>query len=267
MRKKVLVTGSAGFIGKHTVEGLLALDHKVIGADKVTGIDLSRPNVADSVGETHRADLIVHLAASCSTSGSLVRPMGTFGDTVIAGANVIEFARKWMVPIVVVSSVKARDGQTPYGAAKRMVELWAKDYQDSFGVPVIIVRPGTIYGPGQEGSTESGWVAWFLKAKSQGITITINGDGSQVRDLLHVSDLVNLFQKMVEDPSLFVGKTWDVGGGERNAVTVEQMAKFLGLRYEFGGVRRGDAQRYVGINDAPRWQPQVAWEDGIRRLM
>jgi CDP-paratose 2-epimerase len=270
VKKAVLVTGSAGFIGKHTVRGLKEAGHRVFGIDRRDDgggkMDLSSRRL-ELVADLHRPDFVIHLAASCSTPGSLAHPLDTFEDTVVTAANVTEFARQWMVPILMVSSVKARDGQTPYGAAKRMVELWSEDYQDSFGLPTIIVRPGTVYGPEQEGSTESGWIAWFLQAKRQGIKVTINGDGSQVRDLLYVSDLVSLFLKMVEDPSRYVGRTWDVGGGVKNAVTVEQMAQYLGLSYDFGLFRHGDAASYIGINDAPGWEPEVEWRNGIGRLL
>jgi len=269
---RVLVTGSAGFIGKHTVTALTEAGHEVFGVDKREGggdiLDLANPvEAAFAFESTPGLSAVVHLAATCSTPGSLNDPLGTYRDTVTTAVNVLEGARRADVPVILVSSVKARDGKTPYGAAKRMVEVWAKEYRDAFGSYVAIVRPGTVYGRGQEGSPESGWVAWFLKAKLEDHPVVISGDGSQTRDVLHVSDLTRLFTKMVEDPRSYLGQTWDVGGGLKNAVTVQQMADFIGLDYTFGPPRYGDVASYIGKNDAPGWEPEVEWRNGIGRLL
>jgi nucleoside-diphosphate-sugar epimerase len=125
---------------------------------------------------------------------------------------------------------------------------------------VILTRPGTIYGPGQEGSTESGWIAWFLKAKAEGITVTINGDGSQVRDLLHVDDYCDLVALQVAAPHLYDGHIWDVGGGLDNSISVIGMAEYLGLDVVYGPPRYGDTDVYIGRNDVPGWKPKIHWD-------
>ena len=259
-RMKVLVTGSSGFVGKHLVAALESRGIEVVAADRETGHDLAQglwvPYFAD-----HEPDIIVHLASTCSTPGSMIRPIDTFRDTVMTAVHVTEIARRLKVPLLVTSSVKARDGLTPYGAAKQMVETWVQECSRSYRFPVVVNRPGTIYGPGQEGSAESGWVAWFLKAKAENIEITINGDGLQVRDLLHVSDYVELILAQISSPSTYTRKTWDVGGGSSNVVTVIEMADYLGLSYVHGPDRYGDARGYVGHNDVPGWQPKVHWRE------
>jgi nucleoside-diphosphate-sugar epimerase len=149
---------------------------------------------------------------------------------------------------------------TPYGAAKRMVETWAFEYRSAYGLPVVVNRPGTVYGPDQEGSTESGWIAWFLEARSRGLKVTINGDGNQWRDLLHVGDYVRLVLTQLDSFKRYdTGEPWDVGGGYRNAVTVNEMVEYLGLEATHGPARYGDARAYVGVNDVPGWTPEVDW--------
>ena len=252
---RVLVTGSAGFVGGHTVRALEKRGHRVVGLDKKTGWDLAWKTFYDPDG----FDAIIHHASSCSTAGSLVTPRGTFYDTVVTAANVLEMARENKTPVIVTSSVKARDGMTPYGAAKQMVETWAKEYSRSFDFPVIINRPGTIYGPGQEGSEESGWIAWFLEAKRLGREVIVNGNGLQVRDLLHVSDYVRLLLAQLDAIGIYAGGIYDVGGGRKNAVRVIDMVTHLGLRYQHGPSRYGDAEEYVGHNLVPGWEPEVLW--------
>lgn len=261
---RILVTGSEGFIGRHTVDALRDIGHEVYGLDKKTGDDISVMNE----GTRHliavaKPSYIIHLASSVSTPGSIASPIGTYVDTVATAVNVLEAARSTRTPVLITSSVKARDGKTPYGAAKRMVELWAQEYAAAYRVPVLINRPGTVYGPGQEGSTESGWIAWFLKAKREHLAVTINGSGEQVRDLLHVSDYVDLMQLQIGHHVLGVmrwdGRIWDVGGGWENAISVNKMVEALGLPVTYGPERYGDAMQYVGRNTYPGWSPSIAW--------
>lgn len=260
---RVVVTGSADFIGQHTRRALEDRQIEVVTADLKTGTDLST-----EVERWHpRPDAIIHLASSCSTLGSIRDPMETFRNTVLTAVNVLEVARQDEIPVILTSSVKARDGMTPYGSAKRMVEQWAREYGIAYRLPIVINRPGTVYGPGQEGSPESGWIAWFCKARDENQPIVINGDGRQVRDLLHVSDYVRLM--LIQLDSLVAGHgdyhvregIWDVGGGPLNKTTVYDMAMHLGLAFSFGPRRYGDAEEYVGINDVPGWEPLVQWRE------
>lgn len=217
----------------------------------------------DAVSQGRHADAIIHLASSCSTPGSIVNPIRTFNDTVLTAVNVLELARRHEIPVILTSSVKARDGRTPYGAAKRMAETWAQEYHQAYGLPVLVNRPGTIYGPGQEGSPESGWVAWFCRARATGQPVVISGDGSQVRDLLHVSDYVNLLLQQLSQFDRFqsLDTVFDVGGGYKNVVTVKELADHLELDYSFGPPRYGDSLCYVGLNNAPDWHPEVDWRE------
>lgn len=251
---RVLVTGSDGFVGSHLVAALGG--HTVLGIDRANGTDLLDPRTAGMIREFD-PERVVHLASACSTPGSISDPMGTYRDTVTTTAHLFD-ALDGRPPVIVTSSVKARDGMTPYGAAKRMVETWSFEMAATYGYPVVVNRPGTIYGPGQQGSADSGWIAWFTLAREQGLEVTVNGHGGQVRDLLHVSDYVALLVRQVEDPVPYRG-LWDIGGGPENAVTVMQMVRHLDLAYRHGPPRYGDADHYVGFNDAPGWAPTVRW--------
>ena len=257
---RVLVTGDRGFVGRHVVGALEDRGVEVMCADKKGAVDLSDESWIPTLAR-ERPEAIVHLASTCSTPGSVKRPISTFKDTVATAANVTELARLLNVPLILTSSVKARDGMTPYGAAKRMVETWALEYRQAFGLSVVINRPGTIYGPGQEGSDESGWIAWFLRAKKEGKTVTVDGDGEQVRDLLHVEDYVRLLLLQLDAPRDYVGRIWDVGGGTENVVSVIGMVRHLRLDYVLGPERYGDSRSYIGVNDVPVWNPLIRWQD------
>jgi len=263
---KVLVTGHEGFVGRHTVQMLQQAGYSVIGMDirdqtlhpNGTGPDLAKDSIAIQAIVNHDPDVVIHLASRVSTAGSLRDPLDTFRNTARVGVNVIEACRMTGTPIIVTSSVKARDpATTPYGISKRFVEMWA---QDALDLRYVINRPGTIYGPGQEGSPESGWIAWFLRAREEKLKVTINKPGTQIRDLLHVKDYVRLLLIQLQHFEAFQGKVWDVGGGWENAVTVLEMADYLELDWEFGPERYGDEQEYVGYNATPGWRPKIRWQ-------
>lgn len=265
----ILVTGHEGFVGRYLTDMLVKAGHQVVGMDirdqkrhaGGTGPDLSIEDVALRAIENRRPEVVFHLASSVSTPGSLERPMETFRNTVRAAVNVIDACKQTETRLLLTSSVKARDALTPYGTSKRMVELWAQDYIGAFGLKCIINRPGTIYGPGQEGSPESGWIAWFLKARRENLQVTVNRPGTQIRDLLHVKDYCRLMMWQMLKWELFDGKVWDVGGGWANAVSVVEMADFLKLRWKFGPERYGDEMEYVGFNNTPGWNPEISWKE------
>jgi nucleoside-diphosphate-sugar epimerase len=264
-----LVTGSMGFVGSHVVQKILAgglgRNPGVIQADRKRGNNL------EDMAEVERLfalkpDVVIHLASSCSTPGSVADPRRTWRDTVDTAVNVLEAARLREVPVVMTSSCKSQVPRpwmpkTTYGVAKLAVEEISLEYKRAYGLPVVVNRPGTIYGPGQEGSPESGWVAWFLEAKRLGKQVTIHGDGSQVRDLFHVDDYVRLLLTQAADPGAYLSDIWDVGGGERNAVSVRAMADYLKLDYVFGPPRYGDVANYVSYDIIPRWEPEVYWKE------
>lgn len=265
----VLVTGHEGFVGRYLTGMLVKAGHKVIGMDirdqnvhaGGTGPDLSKGDIALRVIENRKPSVVVHLASSVSTPGSLEHPLETFRDTVRTGVNVIDACRLTDTALILTSSVKARDSTTPYGVSKRMVEMWAQDYINAYGLRCVINRPGTIYGPGQEGSAESGWVAWFLKAQKEKIPVTVHGPGTQIRDLLHVKDYCRLMILQMTRFDVFKGKLWDVGGGWVNAVSIIEMADYLKLDWHLGPKRYGDELEYVGYNDTPGWDPEIRWKE------
>ncbi|MBO0654228.1 NAD-dependent epimerase/dehydratase family protein [Streptomyces triculaminicus] len=273
---RVLVTGAAGFIGRHLAGHLQHLGHTVRWIDKRNGLptsDLQRLTIA-----VHDAapDVIVHLGASCSTAVSLRDPVADFTDNVVGTFNVCEAARRKRTPVLFVSSVKVQPGAdgliAPLGQSKRTGEDYLRLYHQLYGVPYIINRPSTVYGPGQQGSAEAGWVTWFLRAALEEHPVTVHGDGTQSRDILFVSDFVALLVDQVEHFADYAGQTYDVGGGPDNEVSLNELLAALAHTDVSHDERLpGDLQRVVMDNTkvtAVRgWQPTTSWREGVRATL
>ena len=166
---------------------------------------------------------------------------------------------------------------TPYGCSKGAADQYVLDYAKSFGLPALVFRMSCIYGPHQHGNEDQGWVAHFAIRALEGSPITIYGDGCQVRDLLFVEDLVSAFLLARDRVGELRGATYNMGGGPENAVSLlevlELVSELLGERprLRFAEERLGDQRYYVAdtrrFRAATGWQPQVAVEEGIARLV
>jgi CDP-paratose 2-epimerase len=271
----ILVTGAAGFIGSHLVRALTERGHTVSSMDKRSGGPTTILGYLMAIIRETQPDVIVHLGASCSTSVSLEDPARDFTDNVIGTFNVAEAARlAGNIPVVFTSSVKVHpgaDGLTaPLGLSKAVGEDYLRLYRELYGLPSVILRPSTVYGPGQNGTSEAGWVTWFLRAFHDRKPITIHGDGTQSRDILYINDFTALLIDIVEYfPRYSRAEAYDVGGGPTNEVSLRGLLAFLGHTDVVHDERLpGDLQRVVtdntDISGASGWTPRVRWKDGVR---
>jgi len=275
---KILVTGSDGFIGSHLMQALRfekkKHDWKVVGIDKKRNVDITEwKKLLDFTRKRiGKPDLIVHLAATCSTQASIDRPDEDFGHNVIGSFNICELARWSASKVLYTSTCKVKPNKegsrAPYGLSKLVGEMYLREYSLDYGLEYVINRPGTIYGPGQEGSPESGWLAWFIKASKEKLPITIYGDGKQVRDVLWVEDYVELLIDQIKHWNKYKGGIYSVGGGKRNAVNLLTVLKLLKYGdYKFDSVRVGDVKRFVSDNrevgKVNGWKPKMGWIEGI----
>ncbi len=209
---RVLVTGGAGFIGRHLVSALLDQGHDVTSADRhsctdqrassVVG-DLSDPAVlAEAVRPG--TDLIVHLAAVTSVLRSVQDPVGTYEVNVEVTAGLLELARQRGVDAFLLGSTNVVAGDvgratitehtplnplTPYGATKAAGEMLLAAYSASYGMTGAALRLTNVYGPGME--AKDNFVPRLLRAARDGKGVQIYGDGTQMRDLVHVDDIVS----------------------------------------------------------------------------
>jgi UDP-glucose 4-epimerase len=210
-RSRVLVTGGAGFIGRHLVRALLDLGAEVTVVDKrrprdpdvrsVVG-DLCDPSVA-AQAVSPGTDAIMHLAAVTSVLRSVADPVETYRTNVDATATLLELARDRGVASFLLASTNAVVGNvgravireqtptlplTPYGGTKAAAEMLLSCYTASYGGAGCALRFSNVYGPGME--EKDSFVPRLMRAARDGRGVQVYGDGNQVRDLVHVDDIV-----------------------------------------------------------------------------
>ncbi|MDX6517359.1 MAG: CDP-paratose 2-epimerase [Gaiellaceae bacterium] len=169
------------------------------------------------------------------------------------------------------------DFHSPYGCSKGAADQYVADYSRTYGLRTIVLRQSCIYGQRQFGVEDQGWLAWFAIAAALGREITIFGDGKQVRDVLHVDDLVDLIGRAVAKSESVRAQVYNVGGGPEAAVSLLEaiglIERHLGrpLDVSFSEARTGDQRIYVSdtrrARDELGWQPRVGVRDGIAQLM
>jgi CDP-paratose 2-epimerase len=255
------------------------------------------------------ADVIYHLASQVAVTTSVQDPRHDFEANALGTFNVLEAARlSGRRPIVLYAStnkvyggmedVAVVEGETgyfyrdyphgipetypldfhsPYGCSKGAGDQYVRDYARIYGLPTVVLRQSCIYGPRQFGVEDQGWVAWFLIAAVTGQPINIYGDGKQVRDVLWVDDLLDLYDVVIEQIDVAAGQVYNVGGGPGNTLAVWQelgpmLTSLMGheIPVLYNDWRPGDQHIFVAdVRKAERelgWRPSTGREDGVRRL-
>jgi UDP-glucose 4-epimerase len=212
-RSRVLVTGGAGFIGRRVVRALLAEGHEVTVADlrafpdtdvrTVIG-DLCNPDVAARAVQPG-TEVIIHLAAVTSVLASVQDPVSTHLLNVDATARLLELARENEVGTFLLASTNAVVGSgsapgeiitertvlrplTPYGATKAAGELLLGSYASCYGIAGAALRFSNVYGPGM--TEKDSFIPRLMRAARDGEGVKVRGDGSMIRDVVHVDDIV-----------------------------------------------------------------------------
>ncbi|MBV9096155.1 MAG: NAD-dependent epimerase/dehydratase family protein [Streptosporangiaceae bacterium] len=211
-RSRVLVTGGAGFIGRRLVNALTAEGHEVTVADlrafrdpavhSVTG-DLRDPDVAGRAVRRARPDVIIHLAAITSVLASVNDPVSTYQLNVDVTARLLELAREHEVGTFLLASTNAVVGDvgsaviteqtalrplTPYGATKAAAEMLLGSYVNCYAITGAALRFSNVYGPGM--IEKDSFVPRLMRAARDGEGVAVRGNGTMLRDLVHVDDAV-----------------------------------------------------------------------------
>jgi CDP-paratose 2-epimerase len=255
------------------------------------------------------SDVIVHLAGQVAVTTSVINPREDFEVNALGTFNALEAARlsernpifiysstnkvyggmddvevieettRWLYKDLVegASEEQPLDFHSPYGVSKGAGDQYTRDYSRIYGLRSVVFRQSCIYGPRQFGVEDQGWLAWMMIAAVTGKQITIYGDGKQVRDVLHVNDLLNAYDAAIEKIDRAKGEVYNMGGGSHNVLAIWAefgpiLEKLLGKKIEVarGDPRPGDQRVfYVDYSKAKHelgWEPKIDLEEGIDML-
>ena len=304
LRKRVLVTGGAGFLGSHLCERLLAEGCEVLCVDNFfTG---ARHNVEHLLPhpafELLRHDItfplyvevdeIYNLACPASPLHYQFDPVQTTKTSVMGAINMLGLAKRTKAHILQASTsevygdpsvhpqpetywgnVNPIGARSCYDEGKRCAETLFFDYYRQHGLPIRVVRIFNTYGPRMH-PRDRRVVSNFVVQALRGEPITIHGDGLQTRSFCYVDDLIDGLLRMMNNERGFVGP---VNIGNPAEVTMLELANAVirltgsASRLSFAPLPPDDPrQRQPDITQAREqlgWQPGVALEAGLERTV
>lgn len=257
MKKKILITGGAGFIGSSLADELLKIGHKVVVVDNFNDYydiklkennvqhNLNNPNyrlyrcdiedmeTLDSVFKENSCDVVVHLAAKAGVRPSLENPVGYIKSNILGTVNVLECMREHDIHKLVIASsssvygnckeslfseyLKVTEPISPYAATKSACEQICYTWHHLYNISVVALRFFTVYGPRQRPDLA---INKFTRLIKQGSPIPMFGDGTTKRDYTFIDDIVSgIVASINYDRSGF--EIINLGGGE--PITLKQM--------------------------------------------
>jgi len=162
-----------------------------------------------------------------------------------------------------VDELEPLDFHSPYGCSKGAADQYVRDYGRIYQMPTVVFRMSCIAGPRQFGNEDQGWVAHFLYSVLAGRTINVYGDGYQVRDILHVHDLIHAMRAVRLARRRRNGEIYNLGGGLERSISVIEMLKEIEkrtqhpLRLRYFDVRPGDQPLY--ITNTAKLEQETGW--------
>lgn len=298
---RILITGGAGFIGKHLTNYLIKKEYSVTIFDDFSNstkksvnslanmgvkiIEGDILNMSDLLNVMKNQDAVIHLAAKISVSESIKNPSETFQVNVDGTKNILEACEKNHIQKLIVASSAAVYGEgnqdvsiteetnmnpiSPYGESKVMMEKIVSQWKPNYNFSYTILRFFNIYGVGQ--SLEyAGVITKCLEKIKQKKPIEIFGDGLQTRDFVAIEDVVNSIYKALQSKN---SGTYNIGSGK--SITINQLVDKLvllsGEKLEIKHIseNKGEIRHsHANISKAKKeieYSPKISL-DGIKEL-
>lgn len=248
---KVLITGGAGFIGKHLVKNILKNNFQVTifdnfsNSDRESILDLIKmgakiidgdiTNIQEISDAVKNHEVIVHLAALISVEESIKNPSKTFHINIDGTKNVLEACKKNNIKKIVVASSSAVYGEceldfklseetklkpiSPYGKSKAKMEQEIIKFVSEYKMNYVILRFFNIFGLGQS-SEYAGVITKFIDRIKKNESLEIFGNGMQTRDFISILDVVNAINNTISSKSNGI---YNIGSGK--IITIKELAE------------------------------------------
>lgn len=288
---------------------------KMQGEFKFVHGDIRNREDVETLIKQEKPDIIFHLAGQVAMTTSIQNPRLDFEVNALGTFNLLDSVRKFSPDTIVIYSstnkvygdlewVKYEETDTryvaidfpngfpenipldfhsPYGCSKGAADQYMLDFYRIYGIKTVVFRHSSIYGGRQFSTYDQGWIGWFIQKAveiKQGKLkepFTISGNGKQVRDLLYVSDVVELYLKAVSKIDNIKGEVFNVGGGIKNSLSLLELFSFLEqeldikMTYTKLPPRKSDQKVFVAdiskVRELVGWEPKVSKEEGIRKMI
>lgn len=258
----------------------------------------------------HRdTDTVLHLAGQVSLLASIEDPRRDFETNALGTFNLLEAVRRYVPNATVIYAstnkvygdlahlrIEERelryelvdfpngidesmplDFRVGYGCSKGAADQYVLDYHRSYGLRTVSFRQSSVYGGRQYATADQGWLSYFVQVGVADTPFRINGNGKQVRDALHVTDLVELYRKCVDRIDHVAGQAFNVGGGPSRSSSLLELFETLrdthglSLTYESGPPRPADQKVFIAdirrVCESIGWMPTVELKAGVRQLV
>ncbi|WHH58356.1 GDP-mannose 4,6-dehydratase [Petroclostridium sp. X23] len=306
----VLVTGGAGFIGSHLCERLISMGYNIINLDcfndfykptlKMKNIDslllsnhykLVKGDIRDHlilehIFSTFHIEKIVHLAALAGVRKSIGDPLEYIDVDISGTVNLLEFAAKYHVNKFVFASSSSVYGNSrhipfkendpldlqisPYATAKRCGELYCATYNRLYGIPIVILRFFTVYGPRQRPEMA---INLFTRCIDKGIKLPLYGDGTTQRDYTYIDDIVDGIVSAIGYECSY--EAFNLGSS--NPISLKDMLELIEVKLNKRAItsylpdQLGEVKTtYADINKSKNqlgYCPKVSFDSGIERFI
>lgn len=302
---RALVTGGAGFIGSHIVDELTSRGIETYVIDDLStgtleNLSSHKENrlVHTILGdarelESHlrgtEIDIVFHEAAIASVPKSVSHPMLVHDANVNMTLNILNYCVKAGVKRLIFASSAAIYGiiedkavedmvgrpSSPYGASKLAVEDYLHAYRHSYGLETVALRYFNVYGKRQRYSDYSGVITIFANKILDGERPTVYGDGMQVRDFVHVDDIVQANMLAMES-HVAIGESFNVASGKATSILelfsmIRELIGSTSLENIFAPTRVGDMKLGLAsidkIKSALGFAPKTRMREGLAEVI
>ena len=266
-------------------------------------VDIRINNDVEKIIKKITPDVIIHLAGQVAVTTSIIDPRSDFEINTIGTFNILEAIRQFSPETILLYSSTNKvygkfetdiietpkkyeykhilgineqmplDFHSPYGCSKGAADQYVRDYSRIYNLKSVVLRQSCIYGENQYGIEDQGWVAWLTICAKYNKKFTIFGDGKQVRDILHVNDLIQLYELLINNIELCKGEIFNVGGGNINSLSILELIDLLNIDvdFTFDSFRPGDQKIYVSditkLNNMLKWSPKIDKSTGVKSLL
>jgi len=286
-----------------------------IGDFKYYPFDIRNLNDIETVIKEEKPDVVFHLAGQVAMTTSISNPRLDFEINAMGTFNLLDSIRKYSPSTMVLYSSSnkvygdfedltfeekdsryickeypngfdetiALNFHSPYGCSKGAADQYLLDFNRIYGIKTVVFRHSSMYGGNQHSTIDQGWVGWFIQKAieiedgSANEQFTISGNGKQVRDVLHSSDVVSLYFKAVDNIEVAKGNSFNIGGGISNSLSLLELFRILEeslnikMNYKELPFRESDQLVFVARNDKAKelldWTPKVVTSDGIKKMV